>query len=119
MEALTYPVFIAKVPVGMGFIDYKPAYVFFLRFDDLFGMFHLKRLNPSLVHLFVLSEAYHARKEQEFIPTTTIADPYYMFESKLHTVDGQLAAKEYIQNWFLANRDKTTFLLPYFPGPPE
>ena len=33
MEAPTYPVFVAKVPVGMGFVDYNPADVFFLRFD--------------------------------------------------------------------------------------
>ena len=45
MEAPTYPVFVAKVPVGMTFVDYKPTDVFFLRFDDLFGMFHLERLN--------------------------------------------------------------------------
>ena len=96
MQAPAYPDFVAKVPVGLGFVDYKPADVLFLRFDVLFGMFHMKRLTPSLVHLFALSEAYQSMKEQEFIPTTTIADSYYMCESKLHTMDGHLAAKECI-----------------------
>ena len=79
----------------------------------------MKRLNPNLDRLFALSEAYQARKEREFTPTIMIADPYYLSESKLLSIDGQLAAKEYIQNLLLANKDKDTFLLPYFPGPPE
>ena len=119
MEAPTYPVFVAKVPVGMGFVDYNPADVFFLRFDDIFRLFHMKRLTPNLVRLFALNEAYQAKKEREFTPTIVIADPYYLSESKLYTMEGQLAAKEYIQNLMLANKDKDTFLLPYFPGPPE
>ena len=77
-----------------------------------------KCLGPNLVRLFALNEAYQVRKEREFIPTVVIADPYYLSESKLYTMEGQLAAKEYIQNLMLANKDKDTFLLPYFPGPP-
>ena len=119
MEAPTYPVFVVKMPVGMGFIDYNPADVFFLRFDDIFRLFHMKRLTPNLVRLFALNEAYQVRKEREFIPTVVIPDPYYLSESKLYTMEGQLAAKEYIQNLMLANKDKDTFLLPYFPGPLE
>ena len=79
----------------------------------------MRRLAPNLVRLFALNLAYQVRKEREFITTIVIADPYYLAESKLYTMEGQLDAKEYIQNLMLANRDKSTFLLPYFPGPPE
>ena len=68
MKDPTYPVFVAKVPVGMGFVDYKPADVFFLRFDDLFGLFHMKRLNQNLVILFALSEAKQGQKRARVHP---------------------------------------------------
>ncbi len=36
----SHPVFMVKVPPGLGFVDNAPADLFFLRFDDIFNMFH-------------------------------------------------------------------------------
>ena len=38
----SYPLFIAKVPKGFGFVDTSPGDAVFLRFDDLFNMFHIR-----------------------------------------------------------------------------
>ena len=77
----TYPVFVVKVPKGMGFVDKDPAEVFFLRFDDIFNMFHLKWLHPTLVSLVALSMAHQIIREET--PGIAIMDPYYMLESNL------------------------------------
>src|ERR1041385_5568584 len=38
---VAYPVFTAKVPEGKGFVACDIGRVIFLRFDDIFAMFHL------------------------------------------------------------------------------
>ena len=81
MKSPTYPVFVVKVPKGMGFLDKSPAEVFFIRFDDIFNMFHLKRLHPTLVRLVALSMAHQIIREDT--PGIAIMDPYYMLESNL------------------------------------
>jgi hypothetical protein len=58
MSSPSYPVFMAKVPKGMGFVDGSPGDMFFLRFDDIFDMFHMKRLHHTLVCLVTLSYLY-------------------------------------------------------------
>ena len=47
MEYPTYPVFPVKVPKGMGFFDKPPFDMFFLRFHEIFNMFHLSWLDGS------------------------------------------------------------------------
>ena len=49
-----YPLFVGKVPKGFGFVDSAPADIMFLRFEDIFKMYHQKRLHPSLVRLVAL-----------------------------------------------------------------
>ena len=51
MKNLTYPVFVGRVPKGLGFVDTSPGDVLILRFDDVFDMFHMKRLYPTFVRL--------------------------------------------------------------------
>ena len=73
-----YRLFVGKVPKGFGFVDYVPADSVFLRFDDIFNMFHQKRLHPSLVRLVALRMAYDLSKaENKYLG---IMDPYYMLE---------------------------------------
>jgi hypothetical protein len=55
MASPSYPVFFVRVPKKLGFIDRSPGDVFFLRFDDIFEMFHRRRLDPTLVRLVALS----------------------------------------------------------------
>jgi hypothetical protein len=55
MTSPSYPVFFVRVPKKLGFIDRSPGDMFFLRFDDIFEMFHRCRLDPTLVRLVALS----------------------------------------------------------------
>jgi hypothetical protein len=102
----TYPVFVVKVPKGMGFLDKEPTEVFFLRFDDIFNMFHLKRLHPTLVCLVGLSMAYQIIKEKT--PGITIMDPYYMLESNLRNPrDRVIVTKQIKDSWWQISRRKS------------
>jgi hypothetical protein len=58
MASPTYPLFVAKVSEGIGFVHKHPADVFFLRIEDIFSIFHMNRLHENMVRLFALSEAY-------------------------------------------------------------
>src|SRR3954470_23313513 len=77
----SYPVFMAKVPLNMGFINSVPADMIIMRFSEIFNLFHLKRLDHSLVHLFSLSLSMTIRRDQT--PNVAILDPLYMCESVL------------------------------------
>jgi hypothetical protein len=59
----TYPVFTAKVPEGLAFVDKSPGDLLFVRFDELFDMYHMRWLYPSLVRLFAVYQAYMITKE--------------------------------------------------------
>jgi hypothetical protein len=41
----SYPVFMAKVPAGMGFVDNHTADIFFILYEDVFKLFNAKRLD--------------------------------------------------------------------------
>ena len=102
-----------KVPKGMGFVDKDPAEVFFLRFDDIFNMFHLKRLHPTLVRLVALSMAHQIIREET--PGIAIMDPYYMLESNLRNPGDRVIVTKQIEEFLVANKQKEIILLPYFP----
>ena len=50
-----YPVSMAKVPEGKGFVDSAIGGTIVLRFDDIFAMFNLHPLHYTFVRLFSLS----------------------------------------------------------------
>ena len=52
---VAYPVFMAKVPEGKGFVDSAIGGTIVLWFDDIFAMFNLHPLHYSFVWLFLLS----------------------------------------------------------------
>jgi hypothetical protein len=114
MESPTYPLFVFRVPKGLDFADKHPANVFFLRFEDIFSMFHMNRPHRNFVRLFTLVEAYQARKEQDLSPSLVIADPYYLYESYLVNYENRLNVMYYIKNLLLVNKDKEMFDVPYF-----
>ena len=54
------------------------------------------------------------RREQ--ISQISVADPYYMHESLLRLGDYERqAAREYIKDFMVMNKDKETVLPPYHP----
>src|ERR1041385_4668095 len=59
----TYLLYMGKVPEGLGFVDKYPGDLFFLRFNDIFDMFHMNALHPSMVRLAALSLAHQLIKE--------------------------------------------------------
>ena len=52
---VAYPVFVAKVPEGKGFVDSAIGGMIVLRFADIFAMFNLHPLHYTFVRLFSLS----------------------------------------------------------------
>src|SRR5664279_198648 len=55
--------------------------MFFLRFDCIFEMYHMRRLDFTFVRLFALHLSYVIRKEQ--ISAIAVLDPYLMHENFL------------------------------------
>jgi hypothetical protein len=110
-----YPVFTVKVPAAdPDFVHEDPADVFFIAYEDVFNLFHSRRLNYNLVRLYALSEQIKIQRERP--PYVAVADPYYMRDSQL--VEGsstRTKAVKYLESFMLRNIDKNTILLPVFP----
>ena len=49
---VAYPIFVAEVPAGKGFVDGAIGGTIVLRFDDIFAMFNLHPLHYTFVRLF-------------------------------------------------------------------
>jgi hypothetical protein len=104
---------VVKVPPGVGFVDKYPAEVFFIRFDDIFNVFHLRRLDPTLVRLVALRMAHDIMEENT--PGVAIMDPFYMLESIMASPGDRVLATKHIEQFLVANKNKEIFLMPYFP----
>jgi hypothetical protein len=73
MTSPTYLVFYVRVSKKLGFVDRSLGDVFFLRLDDIFEMFHRRRLDPTLVRLVALctnSCKRTLRRSRYWTPTT-------------------------------------------------
>ena len=108
-----YPLYIAKVPKLMGFLHETPGDMLFVRFDDIFDMYHMKALHRSMVRLFVLSMARQLINDKN--PDIMIIDPYYMSDCFVNTTPGRIRVTKFIEDIFVANSTKNIFLMPYFP----
>ena len=109
----SYPVFMAKVPLNMGFVNNVPADMIIVRFSEIFNLFHLKRLDHSLIRLFSLSLSMTIRRDQT--PNVAILDPFYMRESVLMDDGDATIAEGYIRDFMLDNMSKDLFLMTYSP----
>ncbi|KAK1627406.1 hypothetical protein QYE76_001721 [Lolium multiflorum] len=108
-----YPVFAVRVPRDVGFVTDAPADIFFIAYEDIFKLFHSRRLDYNLVRLFALNLAMKIKREST--PDVAIADPYYMRESQLALSAVRVRASFYLQKCFLDNKRKDNILLAYFP----
>ena len=97
----------------MGFLDETPGDMLFVRFDDIFDMYHMKALHRSMVRLFVLSMAH--RLINDNTPDIVIIDPFYMSDCFVNTTTGRTRMTKFIEDVFMANSTKNIFLMPYFP----
>ncbi|KAK1679125.1 hypothetical protein QYE76_039973 [Lolium multiflorum] len=66
-----YPVFSVKVPSDQHFVNEDPADIFFIAFEDVFNLFHSKRLDYNLVRLYAINLQMKINRE-----TPTLRDKY-------------------------------------------
>ena len=109
---VAYPVFVAKVPEGKGFVDSAIGGMIVLRFDDIFAMFNLHLLHYTFVRLFSLSMEMRIIRDKT--PDIVIVDPFYMRAKLLGSAGDRQVASSYLEGVILANPDKDNFLVPYF-----
>ena len=111
----TYPVFLAKVPDAerFGFVTTNSADVLIMRFDDIFRMYHMQPLHPSIFRLVALNMAHQICIEET--PHITIMDPFYMQAIFMHDAKGKAKVKGYIQNFMVKHMSKRIMPMPYFP----
>uniref|UniRef100_A0ACD5WW35 Uncharacterized protein n=1 Tax=Avena sativa TaxID=4498 RepID=A0ACD5WW35_AVESA len=72
----SYPVFTVRVPTNCGFVTTSPTDLFFIRYEDVFRLFHMFRLERNLVRLISLSMAHDIIVEKT--PHIAIMDPFNM-----------------------------------------
>jgi hypothetical protein len=109
-----YPLYVVRVPEGRGYVDTRPSEVFFLWFDDNFDMFLTRRLHFTTVRLFALHLS--SILKREVVNEICVADPYYMHESFLMLGEFERkAARDYLEDFMIKNKDSATILLPYHP----
>ena len=109
-----YPVLTVQVPKNVDFVTEAPADLFFIAFEDVFNLFHSRRLDYNLVRLYAINMA--MKIQRDVAPYVTVVDPYYMRDSQL--VEGsrtRTMATEYLQRFMLTNKRKNNLLLPFFP----
>ncbi|KAK1628880.1 hypothetical protein QYE76_003195 [Lolium multiflorum] len=109
----SYPLFVAKVPTGMNFVEKYPADLCFIRFNDIFSIFRMQMLHFSVVRLVALSLSSQIVKEGT--PTIAIMDPFYMRESIICNPGDRAIATRQVEDFMLANIKKGAILIPYFP----
>jgi hypothetical protein len=112
-KAPGYPLYAVRVPQAKCYVDTLPADVFFLRFDHIFDMFLTRRLDFTIIRLFALHMNFIIRRDQ--IDQISVADPYYMHDSLCLGEFECQAARQYIENFMIMNKDKDMVLLPYHP----
>ena len=112
-QSPSYPLHVVKVPKDMGFVDKNYGDVFFIRYDDIFNLFHFKRLDRSLVRLVSLSLSHQIIIEKT--PNTAIMDPFYMLESNMANHGNRVIVTKQIEDFMVANKHKKILLMPYFP----
>ena len=109
-----YPVFTVKVPMDLDFIYDAPANPFFIAYEDVFNLFHSRRLDYNLVRLYALDMSMKIKRDNT--QSVAVADPYYMRDCQL--VEGSATrtkATEYLRSFMLTNKRKNNILLPFFP----
>ena len=110
---VAYPIFVAKVPEGKGFVDNAIGGTIVLRFDDIFAMFNLHPLHYTFVRLFSLSMEMRIIRDKT--PDIMIVDPFYMRAKILGCAGDRQVVSSHLEGVILANPDKDNFLVPYFP----
>ncbi|KAK1610161.1 hypothetical protein QYE76_033834 [Lolium multiflorum] len=89
----SYPIVIAKVPTGFGFVNTYPADLMFIRYEDIFRLLHMQQLDRNLVRLVSLSMAHDIAMENT--AHIAIMDPFYMTPATTQNEQAFLAKLKY------------------------
>ena len=109
-----YPFYVVNVSQQRLYVDTFPVEKFFLRFNYIFDMFHLKKLDFMFVRIFALYMNHIIRIEQ--IPYVCVADPYFLHEGFLVVCPKHREyASNYIVDFMVGNKDKEMIRVPYIP----
>jgi hypothetical protein len=108
-----YPPFVVKIPKRMGVVDASLGDPFFLMFEEIFNMFHLKPLHQTFVCLMDLNM--HPRSSGWRPLVLAIIDFFFMLESTLRYPRDQALVTKYIEDFLVANYKKEVILVSYFP----
>ena len=107
-----YPLYAAQVPGGRLYVERWPANKFILRFDYIYDMFHMTKLDFQFIRMYALYLNYFIRVEN--IKYICVADPFYMHESFFEVCkEHRDYASKYLGEFMIANKDKEVILLPY------
>jgi len=107
----SYPLFTVRVPTNCGFVTTTLSELFFITYEDIFKLFHMLWLDRNVVRLVSLKMVHDIILEKT--PHLAIMDPFYM---TVGTVDKEQSfVAKYITDFLVANKEKSCFLLPYFP----
>ncbi|KAK1683316.1 hypothetical protein QYE76_044164 [Lolium multiflorum] len=74
-----YPVFSVKVPSDQNFVNEDPADILFIAFEDVFNLFHSKRLDYNLVRLYAIN----LQMKQRETPPHHEMTYYVVFEGRV------------------------------------
>ena len=97
---MAYPVFVAKVPEGKGFVDGAIGGTIVLRFDDIFAMFNLHPLHYTFVRLFSLSMEMPIIRDKT--PDIVIVNPFYMCAKILGSAGDRQVANSHLEGVIVA-----------------
>jgi hypothetical protein len=107
----TYPVFVVSMPKGIGlyrFIAREPAISEVCRY--------LQYVPPQAAPPFHhLPRGMAAELTRENTVVVAIMGPFFLLESVVRCSGDDKIVEKYIENFLVANRDKETVLMPYFP----
>ncbi|KAI4980083.1 hypothetical protein ZWY2020_016836 [Hordeum vulgare] len=107
---VTYPVFVAKVLEGKGFVDSTIGHMIVLWFDDIFAMLNLYPPHYTFIRLFSLSMEMRIIRDKT--PDIVIVDPFYMRAKLMGGAGDQQVVSSYLEGVILAHADKDNFLMP-------
>ena len=113
-EKITFPVF--AVRVSDEYVDWGhefPSEVFFVSFEDVFNMLHLRRLSLSFLRLWALHLT--SAIVVDNIMDVAIADPEILYQDIFKTKAGCTRMAKYLTKFMLQNQDKANLLVPYCP----
>jgi hypothetical protein len=97
----------------MGFVETNPSRMILIRLDDIFNIFHMKRLHRTVVQIVALSMA--SKIIRDGTPRVAIMDPFYVLESVLRVPGDWVIVKKQIEDFLVDNYKKEVILIPYFP----